>query len=375
MNDLIKVINFLGNKIGSGGIESFVTNMSEGMRDNGVDYIICVNYRTDNIYEHRLKENGAQVVYLCNWSKNYVSKLIDFCKYVIRNKDAVLYLHASTSGMYLHAFLAKCIGIKKVVYHVHSTPSNMRGSIIKELKDVFLNIMFSNIPQINVACSKDAGDAFFKRKDYIVVHNGIDVDRFKYDNKLREMTRKKLGVKSEFLLAQIGRFSPQKNQFFTLKVFRECIINGMNLKLILIGEGQYENGMRDFLSENNLEQQVTIIQPKENIEEYYMAADLLMFPSEFEGLGIVVLEAQTAGLPVLASSCIVDEVCFTDHIERIDLDKPEKWIEKIRYYANSCLDREELSLHGYQKCINKGFSINNSRSELLDLYKCMLYKS
>lgn len=364
---MIKVINFLGNRIGSGGIESFVTNMSEGMIDSGIDYTICVNYKTANIYEFRLRKNGANVVYLRKRPVNYILKLFDFIQYISKNKDAILYLHASTPGMYLHAFLAKCLGVSKIVYHIHSTPGN-RVSLPRKIKDSLLRYLFSGIPQINVACSLSAGNDFFKEKEYRIVHNGIDVERFKFSSVLRKQTRKELDIGNEFLLVQIGRFSAPKNQFFTLEMMKNCINKTKKLKLLFIGEGQYEKGMREFIKENGLEDCVIIIPPDKNVERFYMAADLLMFPSEFEGLGIVALEAEVSGLPILASSCFVDEVCFTNFIERINLNDFGKWEKRINEYSRMRLNREELSSIGYKECINKGFSINNGRKELVKIY-------
>lgn len=365
---MIKVINFLGNRIGSGGIESFVTNMSEGMNNSGVDYTVCVNYKTTNIYESRLKKSGANVVYLREEPANYILKLFDFVQYISRNRDAILYLHASTEGMYLHAFLAKCIGVSKIIYHIHSTPSN-RTPLPRKIKDSILGFLFNNIPQFNVACSLMAGNNFFKEKEYKIVHNGIDVERFKFSHSLRKQTRNELNISNEFLLVQIGRFSPPKNQFFTLEVLKKCKKTSTNIKLLFVGEGPYEKGMREFIKDNGLEDSVMIIPPDKNVERFYMAADLLMFPSEFEGLGIVALEAEVAGLPILASSCIVDEVCFTDYIERIDLNDISKWEKRIEEYSKIELNRETISLIGYKECVNKGFSIINGRKELLKIYQ------
>lgn len=366
----MKVINFLGSRIGSGGIESFVANMSEHMRENGVDYIVCVNYRTSNIYEQRLRNNGAEVVYLRDMPANYFQQLLDYMKYISNNKGAVLYLHASTPGMYLHAFIARLFGIKRIVYHVHSTLSN-RVNRLKKIKDKCLEFFFRDIPQVNVACSKEAGDSFYRNKNYTVVHNGINVERFKFSEEERKKTRDMLGVENEFLFIQIGRFSPQKNQFFTLDILKQCIEKGMPVKLLFIGEGQYEKGMRGYIKEKGLDNSVLILPPDKNIERYYMAADLLMFPSQYEGLGIVALEAQTAGLPVLASSCIVDEVCFTEFIERVNLNDKEKWIQKIQNYIDNMCDREKQSLIGYSGCVKNGFSIDNGRKELLEIYSVL----
>lgn len=362
------VINFLGNRIGSGGIESFVTNMSEGMSEFGIEYRVCVNYRTSNIYEKQLIQNGADVIYLREIPTNYIGRLIDFIKYISKNKNAILYLHASTPGMYLHASIAKMIGINRIVYHVHSTPSN-RTALRSKLKDDYLQAMFSDIPLVNVACSKKAGDAFYKKEEYSVVHNGINVERFRYSSSIRESMRKELGLNNEFMLLQVGRLSPQKNQFFTLELFMECYKNDWNVKLIFIGEGQSKSDMEKYIEEKNIEDYVSIVTPDFNVEKYYMAADLLLFPSEFEGLGIVALESQVAGLPVLASSCIVDEVCFTDFIQRINLDSKNLWLSKINHYIDADIDRETMSKIGYTECLKNGYSIEYSRKELVNIYR------
>lgn len=368
---MITVINYLGNRIGSGGIESFVTNASKGMKEKGIKYIVCVNYKTENIYEEQLCANGAFVEYLSKTDLPYMKKLKFFITYMKKYKDAILYLHASTSGMYFYAWIAKRCGIKNIVYHIHSTPDPNKKRL-KIIKDDMLNFLWNDIPNIRVACSKVAGELFYK-KNFQIVHNGIYPERFKFDCQQRSRIRKQLGISNEFVLGQIGRFSPPKNQLFTLDILKQSIQCGMNTFGIFIGEGKDFDKIQKYVEENHLGKKVKFILPTDKVYSYYSAFDVMMFPSSFEGLGIVALEAQAAGLPVICSEHIVKEVYLTDFIYKCKLNEPDSWIntiKKIQLEDNK--NRNQMSLNGISACNNAGFSIDETGRELVNIYKDLL---
>lgn len=368
MNDEITVINYLGDRMGNGGIESFVANMSEGMKKCKINYIVVANYRGRSIYESRINNNKGKVIYLFNEKVNYIRKLIGFVRFIKEYKHAVIYFHASNPGLFFYCYLVKLNHNAKIIYHVHST-KNLMESGIKQIRRILIGYLFSNIPKINVACSKNAGIQLYGNKPFTIVHNGIDLERFRFDYKKRQNIRNRYGLDNKFVMLQVGRLSFEKNQKFSLQMLQLISKKRKNISLVLVGDGNDKKILEQYTVANKIEDSVDFILPKKNIEEFYSAADVLLFPSIFEGLGIVAIEAQAAGLPVICSENIVDEVIITKSIVKVELSDKDKWIDEIDYIYNSDYNRTELSETGIKCCENAGFSINNSRNELIKLYK------
>lgn len=366
---MIKVINYLGNRLGSGGIESFVTNMSYGMCEENVEYIVCINYKTENIYESKIIENGGKIVYLAEDDDTYLSKLFRFTRYIWKNKDAILYLHASTAGMYLQAFIAKTLGVKKIVYHVHSTKCPLYHGI-KKYKDKILEILFKNTPDIRVACSDKAGKDLFKKMNFNVVHNGVDLQRFRFRLDYREDIRRKYDLGDKFVIGQIGRLSSTKNQLFTIKVFEQYHSKvNKDAILLMVGEGEDKDKLIETVKIKGIEESIRFISPIKEVEKIYSAIDVMMFPSIWEGLGIVAIEAQAAGLPVLCSENIVNEVYVTELMHKVPLMEEEQWINKLKLVQNSKTNRSFMSQIGRDQCEKAGFSLAGTHKELIGIYK------
>lgn len=365
----MKVINFLGDKIGSGGIESFVANASEGMLENSIEFIVLINYKTNNIYERKMVDNGAKVVCLLKRKSSRIRKLLAFTKYIKKDPNAILYLHASSQAYYIHAFIARMCGIKKIIYHIHSThPPKSEG--LRKIKDIMLDIFFNRIPRMKIACSLEAGTYYYHGASFKVILNGIDLERFRFSEQNKHEVRQELNCGDKLIIGQIGRLAYQKNQIHTLHVLKKYVHEvDENVKVILIGEGADEEMLKEFVSRNNLDSYVIFIHPTKCIEKYYHAMDLLMFPSIYEGLGIVAIEAQAAGLPILCSERIVKEVFITDLAKKIELNDVDAWVDNWKSIGQTILNRKECSNLGITKAMQAGFSLEKLRSSLVYIYK------
>lgn len=365
----MKVINFLGDKIGSGGIESFLANASESMLEKNIEFVILINYKTKNIYEKKMVDNGAEIVCLLDKKSSHIKKCIAFAKYIKRYPEAILYLHASSQTHYIYAFIARLCGLKKIVYHIHSTPPPRFGGL-KKVKNIIEDILFNKIPRVKVACSSAAGTYYYHGTPFQVILNGIDLERYRFSFQNRHEIRQKLNCGDKLVVGQVGRLVYQKNQIHTLLVLKRYIHEvDENVMLVLIGEGADEEMLKDFVSRNHLDSYVFFIHPTECIEKYYHAMDLLMFPSIYEGLGIVAIEAQAAGLPILCSEHIVSEVFFTDLARKIELCEMNLWIDNWKRINPIVFNRVKSSDLGINKAMLAGFSLKCLRSSLIDIYK------
>ena len=353
MNKEITVINYLGEKMGSGGIESFVSNVSEGMKEDNILFIVVANVRGNSIYEETIKRNGGQAVYLFDRKVGYINKLCGFLRYIDNNPNCIVYFHASNPGLLFYSFLVKMIGNGKIVYHVHST-KNPLDSVTKVLRHEIIRLIFGGIPRINAACSEKAGKDIYRNRQYRIVHNGVNLERFRFNELYRNETRRYYGWENKFVVLQIGRLAAQKNQFYTLDIFKRFSKQHPDIVLAFIGDGEYRKGLEETAKREGIIHKVFFIPASQDVERFYFAADLFLFPSVWEGLGIVAIESQAAGLPTICSEAIVNEV---------------KWLEKMEEVRTNKIDRTVLSEIGIKCCKEAGFSISNAHNELVSIYK------
>ena len=121
--------------------------------------------------------------------------------------------------------------------------------------------------------------------------------------------------------------------------------------LVLIGEGELKQEILNKIKELNIEKNVILLEPKKNINEYFMAFDKLIFPSLFEGMPNVIIEAEASGLPCFISNTITKEANITGLVKYIDLNKSaEEWasiilnkkIEKRKDYKNDFIENKYM---------------------------------
>ena len=182
---------------------------------------------------------------------------------------------------------------------------------------------------------------------------------------------RRLGLENKFVIGNIGRFCYQKNQTFLLDIFAELVRQKPESRLLLVGEGEEEKALRNKAEILNIEGQVLFYGVSKQIECLLWAMDIFVFPSHFEGLGIVAIEAQAAGLPVIVSEFIPQEAYITEQVKRLSLqDSAKDWANKIVYTESSIAGREH-----YADVVQRaGFNILDVTYKIKKYYKDRLAK-
>lgn len=223
-----------------------------------------------------------------------------------------------------------------------------------------------------MACSELAGrwlfgDKTFDQGKVYILNNAIDLSKFKYNEEVRKNKRKELEIDDDtFVIGHIGRFVQQKNHTFLIDVFNEVQKKKANAKLILVGQGPLKDEIENKVKNLNLENKVVFLGQREDVDELYQAFDCFVLPSLYEGLGMVLIEAQASGLPCIASTEIPDIARVTEKLKFVRLD------ENIDYWKNSILklsdlkNRKEDQLQDIQ---NRGYNIEKEVEKLEILYK------
>lgn len=160
----------------------------------------------------------------------------------------------------------------------------------------------------------------------------------------------------------VGRFAYQKNHNFLLDVFKSVSEENEKVKLLLIGIGELEEQIRNKVEQYDLSNKVLFLGKREDVNCIMQAADIFAFPSRFEGFGIVLIEAQAAGLKCIVSNEIPAIAKITNNILFLPFEK-KIWVEKIQEY-NSGYTRKNMS----EVMEKAGFDMKTLVRKIEDIY-------
>lgn len=260
--------------------------------------------------------------------------------------------------------MARQYGIGKRIFHAHNPRNNLNLKTVISTK-VYDYLLQQEATEL-VACSKSAGNSRFGNKDFQVLKNVIDTDRFVYRLEDRRYIREKLHIEKKVVVGVVGRFAAQKNPEFLLECFAEY--NKLNKESVLlwIGDGELQEKIQDRAKNMGLKGACLFVGRKNNIEKWYSAMDLFLLPSKFEGMGIVFLEAQCTGLPCFGSTNVPIETEVTELMHRISLKQEANyWATAMKKVTDMSGDRRSRA----SEFINAGYTHEATKSDLLNMYE------
>lgn len=267
---------------------------------------------------------------------------------------------------------AKAAGVPIRIIHSHST-GNQQG--IEKKMSLFHRVSESHNRKVLdkyvthlLACSKVAGEWMFDGRQFTVIKNGISLPKFSYNKQVRNRIRDELQIGEGKLIGVIGRISPEKNPFFTIKVLQRVIDNN-EYSAVFVGDGELRLETEASVKEAGLDNRIHFVGAVDNVNEWLSAVDCLLMPSLFEGLPFVLVEAQAAGLACVVSSAISEEANISGELRYIGLDEPlDVWENSIVQAANS------YRYDAAEKLIEAGYSISDSAKIVEKLIKTALNK-
>lgn len=356
--------------IGTGGIESVTISQYLYMDKSNLEVEFLVDSPpSSNFNVERIKQ-GNGVIRTCSNSVNssFLSKFkrpFAFIKAVRNNRYDIVHFRFSYPASLIYAFLCKTFCYTKVV-----VTSESQGAahlpIHYRILCYLCSRLFPCCCDVRLADSKPAGRWMFGNAVFSVMADGFDTIAKKYSTQDRESLRKELMIQpDENLIGHIGRFAPEKNHIFIIDVFEEYLKVHPNSKLLLLGKGSLRDSIIAKCKGKGIYDNCIFIESVENLDAFYSAMDIFLFPSICEGFGMVAAEAQAASLPVLASSSVPNETRQTDILLFEDLNAPlSKWVEDIDILLDKGKNRYNVDLSAlFKKC-----DIRNISNELIQIY-------
>lgn len=360
MSKPIRILHIV-QKMEAGGIQAFLMNLYRNIDRNKIQFDFLVEYEEKEFYDDEIISLGGRIYYT-NFRKTLnVIKFKKTLSNILKEHPEykIVHIHATAIGK-ICTDVARKSGVKTIIAHTHS------NSAVKDWKyypKILLRKLYTHGPTDFFACSEDAGKYTFKNKKFTVIYNAIDIDKFLFKQEVRENFRKELNIEDKFVIGNIGRLHKEKNQSFLIDIFYEIQKKKENAILLIVGKGPLKNELAEKVRILGIDNKVYFLEDRKDIERIYQGIDVFVLPSFYEGLGIVAIEAQASGLPVIASTGVAKEANITDNIQNIDLSESiDVWVEAIcKTKVKNRKDIENIVR-------NSKFNIKNNAKFLQEFY-------
>ena len=367
-----KILEANVDDMGFGGVYSLVRNVILAKEADTVLDIACIEPFEKQEHIDELAAYGSSVHYV-GYAGNKIKKqfvIFQKLKKLIRTGgyDAV-HIHGDVAyKLLVCAAAARAAKSRKVILHSHAAGTDGGHRELKKVLHMASRLPLKWLATDYVSCSDLASAWMFpnvRQSDITVIHNGVDLERFHFDPAVRDSVRREWGLENAFVLGHVGRFEYQKNHKYLVKVFAAVKQQVPEAKLFLVGEGSLQNGIREQVASLGLSDDVIFAGLSDRVPHLLFGMDVFVLPSHFEGLPIVGVEAQAAGLPVVFADTITKEAELTGDVTYLPIGEGDvsRWAGKIASLRD--LPRNDA----YADLKARHFSMEDTVSEFLALYE------
>lgn len=362
----IRVAQIVGKWLG-GGVEAVVMNYYRHIDRSKIQFDFICDEDSTNIPYEEIESLGGKVILIPPYQK--VFKYHKALKKALKEGNyKIVHSHINTLSVF-SLFAAKCAGVPVRIAHSHSTTNKKekKKNLLKQILRPFSKVFATDY----MCCSELAGRWLFGNKEYdkgnvYLLNNAIDLDKFKYDEKIRNEKRREFNIDDDTLvIGHVGRFVEQKNHRFLIDIFNEVHKEKENSILMLVGQGPLMEEIKEKVKTLGLENSVMFLGQRSDVKDLYQAFDVFCIPSLYEGLPVVGVEAQATGLLCLFSDEMTKETKVLDTTEFLSLNQSvEEWaytiIEKNKKFKR---------LNPKKEISDKGFNIDTETQKIFNFYE------
>ena len=349
-----KILQIFNEPITYGGEESIIYNMLSTLdlkNQYNVDIFTPYYIKNKNLID-LIKNNGGNIF---SFNKDYDTKKLE-SNYFNEVKDFIkenstydiFHINVDTiKSIYEYSAICRKYNEQsKIIIHTHNIESKM--NMLQRIARYFHKYkMEKNIDYIFGDSKEVMLNKFSKnlQNKIYILNNGVDIKSLKYDEKARKEIRDRYNIQNKFLIGHIGEYTKNKNQKFLIDVFSEVLKINHNVLLMLVGDGELKKVVEDYARKLGVYDKVIFVGETDEINKYYQAFDIFAFPSIYERVGLVGIEAQVSGLPMLISKNITNDIYISNATVYLSLNDIKTWVDlilKIKNNNNDEYNREKL---------------------------------
>lgn len=372
MNNKVKLC-ILSNGLARGGTDTFVVNLVKHLDKGKFDITVVNSFNTDltKVREPEILAEGVPVVHTADNLDSFANKikhLLKLYKILKLGKYDVFQTNIDlfNGPQLLVAWLA---GVKVRVCHSHNTQQELEvqggRTLSVSIYQAAMRWLCWNFSTRRCGCSEDAMDFLFKGQNWrqnkypSIIYNGINIDRFRVSVNKQEK-KKELGLTKPKNILTVGQMINQKNPEFIVKCMASYLSKHEDTDFVWVGTGRLKEHVEQWITDTGIKNRFHLLGSINNVNEVMLCCDAFFLPSNFEGLGIVLIEAQAAGMSCVASTA-VPALANCGKLEYVPLSESyQQWHNALdRAVENSSAVNEEA----LQK-----FSIENMAEQMTRVF-------
>lgn len=329
----MNIVHFIyGLKIG--GAESFIKNLITSLSNNpeyNFFFILQDEIIENEFFNNLYKKNKDNFLFIPKFSSNPIKHYYSLRQILVKKRFDVMHVHMNSFVNPIPVHIGNKINLP-VIVHSHNT-SNAKGGLLGKVVHKLNRKLFNAEISLRLACGSEAGCWMFKNSTFGIINNAIPIEKYQYDVEKRIALRKKYNISDDaFVIGMVGRLHPQKNHIRGLSIFKEFHLIYPNSFLLILGNGplhkELKNLTKDYFGEDKC---VKFLGAIDEPAPYYSVFDIFLFPSLYEGLSVATIEAQSSGLPVVASDSVTKDIAIDNDVTFLSLNRPDiEWVAVIK---------------------------------------------
>lgn len=376
MKDKINILVVAGT-MNVGGIENQLMHLIR----NADKTIYSFDYTTtieQPYYKDEIERCGGRCILInsTNNGKNIIGYCRSLYKIIKDGKYDVVHSHELFhSGIVL--FVAKIAGVKCRIAHAHNWAEgnsiNEKKSLIRCIYNSIMHRWIIKYSTDYCACSSLAakyvfGDDVINHSNYHLIYNSIDTS--KYLENYNSIENGEFVDNNWINIIHIGRYTDVKNQLFLVQIAEELKRRNKRIRILCVGDKStfYGKEAQAKIQEKNLNDYIKLIGIRKDIDILLRKSSAFVLPSKYEGMPLVLIEAQAAGLPCVVADTFSHEVDFDiGMVDWLSIDESiDCWISAIE----EALQKKKANKKDVEKAINsKGFSSKCFSQKVCEIYR------
>ena len=325
----IRVAQIMG-KMSGYGVEKYVMKYYRCMDRNKIQFDFIADEDSTVIPYEEIERLGGRVFLVPRCEQ--LGKCMTALERLFRENQYPI-VHAQTGPLDIFPLCAaKRAGVPIRISHCHTTDPKGEGKkrLIKSALRPFVKAYATHY----AACSREAAAWLFGRRTVergraMIFDPVSELDEYRYDPAVRAQVRQELGLEGCFVVGHVGRFCDQKNHLFLVDIFRAIHERRPEARLLLVGDGDTRAAVEEKLERLGLRDDALFLGLREDTGRLYQAMDVFLLPSLYEGLPVVAVEAQAAGLKAVVSTGVTEEAKVREDMAFLELSAgAERWAEE-----------------------------------------------
>lgn len=365
MNEPIRILNMF-TIMDRGGAETMVMNYYRKIDRTKIQFDFMVHRTERGVYDDEIESLGGKIYRMCPVYPQNFPKYKRMLKSFFDEHTEYKIIHSHMSELGYYAFIeAEKHGVPVRICHAHSAPKEKDLKMI--VRYYFKKKMMPYTTHM-FTCAEESGIWLYGKKNknnFVQMNNAIDAEKFRYNTEVRKKIRNELNIKDELVVGHVGRFIKTKNHTFLIDIFEKILKSRPDSKLLLVGQGELETQVKDYVKTKGIENNVKFLGARNDINDIMQAMDVFLFPSLFEGLALVLVESQAAGLNCFTSDKVVTQLAkITPNLTYLPLEKQSDYWAKTIIKSQDNYKRDDT----YEEIKKNNYDINDNVKWLTDFY-------